>query len=167
MSLRHFGGRLELVVFVNGRLVEHDGLYGSLLPKKSHPFVYVDLRLPPETVDVNAHPSKEKRKLAADDGGFGVAPERRGQDYDKFLVRTDSGLEAGALDRFVVPRGVMEAAGIRPAAPNASPGWASAAAPGGGCGDVDVVDADKAEKGGAGDEGGTPQRAAAAAAPPA
>eukprot|EP01062_Namystynia_karyoxenos_P004246 TRINITY_DN1149_c0_g1_i1.p1 TRINITY_DN1149_c0_g1~~TRINITY_DN1149_c0_g1_i1.p1 ORF type:complete len:965 (+),score=298.26 TRINITY_DN1149_c0_g1_i1:78-2897(+) len=66
-SLRHFGGKIELVTFINGRLVEHDGiarmvraLYGALLPKRAYPFVYIDLTLPADKVDVNAHPSKEK-----------------------------------------------------------------------------------------------------------
>ena len=66
-DLTYFGAKAEVITFINGRLVNHEGitkmvrqLYGPLLPKKAHPFVFVDLNVRPEHVDVNAHPTKER-----------------------------------------------------------------------------------------------------------
>jgi len=59
--------RLTLVLFINGRLVECspirrclEAVYSPYLPKGSHPFVYMSLEFPPESLDVNVHPTKNE-----------------------------------------------------------------------------------------------------------
>ena len=59
--------RLTLVLFINGRLVECgpvrrclESVYSPYLPKGSHPFVYMSLEFPPESLDVNVHPTKNE-----------------------------------------------------------------------------------------------------------
>lgn len=37
-----------------------ENAYSALLPKGSHPFVYVDLEIPPQNIDVNVHPTKSQ-----------------------------------------------------------------------------------------------------------
>lgn len=37
-----------------------DQMYGTFLPKGSHPFVYLDLQIEPQNVDVNMHPTKHE-----------------------------------------------------------------------------------------------------------
>ena len=66
--------RLQLLLFVNGRLVEHTGikqtltaLYGRYLPKHSHPFCYVSVEVRGEDVDVNVHPTKREVALLYED----------------------------------------------------------------------------------------------------
>ncbi|KAI5190152.1 DNA mismatch repair protein MLH1 [Nematocida sp. AWRm77] len=52
------------IVFVNGRLVEMPRLKKAVLAiyrevlVKGHPFIYIEISVPPEHVDVNVHPSK-------------------------------------------------------------------------------------------------------------
>ena len=66
-NLTYFGAKTEVIIFINGRLVLHEGLvkmvkvvYSGLLPKKAAPFVFIELNVLPQSVDVNAHPTKEK-----------------------------------------------------------------------------------------------------------
>eukprot|EP00965_Chrysotila_dentata_P174341 5755631-Pleurochrysis_carterae.AAC.2 len=35
-------------------------VYAVYLPKHSHPFIYLSLRLPPHALDVNVHPTKRE-----------------------------------------------------------------------------------------------------------
>ncbi|KAJ1679058.1 DNA mismatch repair protein [Spiromyces aspiralis] len=56
-----------LLIFINHRLVDCpplkravENLYGTVLPKSSKPFLYIDLRLDPLVVDVNVHPTKRE-----------------------------------------------------------------------------------------------------------
>lgn len=35
-------------------------LYAAYLPKGGHPFLYLSLQLPPESLDVNVHPTKRE-----------------------------------------------------------------------------------------------------------
>lgn len=58
---------LTLILFINGRLVESQtikktlaALYSQLLPKGTHPFIYLSLRMPPQNLDVNVHPTKSE-----------------------------------------------------------------------------------------------------------
>lgn len=68
-------GARQLFLLVNGRPIVDRGLaravafaYGDLLPRGHYPRGVVSLRLPPETIDVNAHPQKTEvrfRRAAA------------------------------------------------------------------------------------------------------
>lgn len=56
-----------LLLFINGRLVDCpalrkvvEGVYQPLLPTQSKPFVYISLILPPQSLDVNVHPTKRE-----------------------------------------------------------------------------------------------------------
>jgi DNA mismatch repair protein MLH1 len=58
---------LTFILFTNGRLVRNDFLrkalenvYSKYLPKQCHPFIYLDLKLPPQILDVNVHPTKHE-----------------------------------------------------------------------------------------------------------
>lgn len=44
-----------------------DALYSTLLPKDSHPFVYLSLEIHPKYVDVNVHPTKKEVKFLNED----------------------------------------------------------------------------------------------------
>ena len=35
-------------------------MYGSYLPKHTHPFVYLSITMDPGTIDVNVHPTKRE-----------------------------------------------------------------------------------------------------------
>ena len=59
--------RTTFVLFINDRLVECaplkravEATYAAVLPKSERPFAFAALRLPPETVDVNVHPTKRE-----------------------------------------------------------------------------------------------------------
>ncbi|CAN1779589.1 DNA mismatch repair protein MLH1 [Linum perenne] len=62
--------KTTMVLFINDRLVECTPLkraleivYAATLPKASKPFIYMSIKLPPEHVDVNVHPTKREVSL--------------------------------------------------------------------------------------------------------
>ncbi|TMW62850.1 hypothetical protein Poli38472_005468 [Pythium oligandrum] len=57
----------NFILFINERLVDCTSLkraceyvYSLYLPKHTHPFVYLSLRMPPHNLDVNVHPTKRE-----------------------------------------------------------------------------------------------------------
>lgn len=51
------------IMFINNRLVECqsikkvvEAVYAEILPRHSHPFIYLSILMPPQNVDVNVHP---------------------------------------------------------------------------------------------------------------
>jgi len=57
--------RTIFILFVNNRLVNHpllkravEAIYTPLLPKHGHPWVFLDIHVPSDKIDVNVHPSK-------------------------------------------------------------------------------------------------------------
>ncbi|KAJ2510397.1 DNA mismatch repair protein [Coemansia sp. RSA 1939] len=67
------------LLFINHRLVDHtpikravESLYASILPKASRPFVYLDLRIKPQNVDVNVHPTKREVRFLNEDAIVGA-----------------------------------------------------------------------------------------------
>lgn len=42
-------------------------MYSTLLPKDSHPFIYLSLEIHPKYVDVNVHPTKKEVKFLNED----------------------------------------------------------------------------------------------------
>ncbi|PIN11437.1 DNA mismatch repair protein - MLH1 family [Handroanthus impetiginosus] len=62
--------KITMVLFINDRLVECGALkraieivYAATLPKASKPFIYMSIKLPPEHIDVNIHPTKREVSL--------------------------------------------------------------------------------------------------------
>ncbi|KNH09762.1 MUTL-like protein [Perkinsela sp. CCAP 1560/4] len=61
----------QMICFVNKRLVNIptclrkvcERFYQSILPKKHHPFVFLDLQVPSDAVDVNIHPTKSEVRI--------------------------------------------------------------------------------------------------------
>ena len=59
--------KLQLLLFINERLVDSailrralSSVYVALLPKQTHPWLYLALQLPAATLDVNVHPTKHE-----------------------------------------------------------------------------------------------------------
>ena len=57
----------QFVLFINNRLVECSGIkkvlesvYADILPKHTHPFIYLSITMPSEHIDVNVHPTKKE-----------------------------------------------------------------------------------------------------------
>ena len=66
-SVNYTAKRTTLVLFINGRLVDSSPLrraleaaYATVMPKAAKPWVYLDIRLPLDHVDVNVHPTKKE-----------------------------------------------------------------------------------------------------------
>eukprot|EP01083_Nonionella_stella_P084629 234326_1 len=59
--------KLSFILFINERLVDCSslrksllGAYGNFLAKRTHPFIYLALKITPQNVDVNVHPTKRE-----------------------------------------------------------------------------------------------------------
>lgn len=66
-SLAWAGRRGVLVLFINGRCVEcgplkrgAEAVYAALVPRGPKPWMFLDLALPPRTMEVNVHPTKRE-----------------------------------------------------------------------------------------------------------
>ncbi|PYH83858.1 putative DNA mismatch repair protein Mlh1 [Aspergillus uvarum CBS 121591] len=66
--------RTVILLFINHRSVESTALkraieqtYANFLPKGGHPFVYLDLEIEPQRVDVNVHPTKREVNFLNED----------------------------------------------------------------------------------------------------
>ncbi|KAH3719211.1 hypothetical protein DPMN_062043, partial [Dreissena polymorpha] len=62
------------LLFINHRLVESSALkkaidlvYQAYLPKHTHPFLYLNLEISPQNVDVNVHPTKHEVRFLHED----------------------------------------------------------------------------------------------------
>eukprot|EP01119_Soliformovum_irregulare_P002707 TRINITY_DN1296_c0_g1_i12.p1 TRINITY_DN1296_c0_g1~~TRINITY_DN1296_c0_g1_i12.p1 ORF type:complete len:446 (-),score=135.88 TRINITY_DN1296_c0_g1_i12:107-1444(-) len=67
----------QFILFVNGRLVESaslkkgiESVYSSFLPKRTKPFLYVSIKVDPNRVDVNIHPTKAEVQILDEDQVF-------------------------------------------------------------------------------------------------
>lgn len=66
--------RTVILLFINHRSVESSAVkraveqtYSTFLPKGGHPFVYLDLEIEPQRVDVNVHPTKREVNFLNED----------------------------------------------------------------------------------------------------
>ncbi|KAK2858447.1 hypothetical protein FQN49_004728 [Arthroderma sp. PD_2] len=66
--------RTTLLIFINHRSVESTSIkraveqtYSTFLPKGGHPFVYLDLEIEPQRLDVNVHPTKREVNFLNED----------------------------------------------------------------------------------------------------
>lgn len=64
----------QFILFINNRLVTSQSIksfigkiYSNILPKGRYPFIYLEIRIPSEYIDVNVHPSKKEVLLDYED----------------------------------------------------------------------------------------------------
>ncbi|KAJ2721073.1 DNA mismatch repair protein [Coemansia sp. Benny D115] len=93
-SATHEMHKAVFLLFINHRLVDHtpikraiESLYSSVLPKASKPFVYLDLRIKPENVDVNVHPTKREVRFLNEDSITGAIVDCM---HEKLVSTNDS-----------------------------------------------------------------------------
>ncbi|WP_160316980.1 DNA mismatch repair endonuclease MutL, partial [Ardenticatena maritima] len=75
----HRANRKYIIFFVNGRVVRSPMLttaiaqaYQGVVPTGRHPFVVLNIHVPPDQIDVNVHPQKLEIKFARSDEVFRV-----------------------------------------------------------------------------------------------
>jgi DNA mismatch repair protein MLH1 len=66
--------RVTILLFINHRSVDSSAIrraveqtYSGFLPKGGHPFIYLDLEIEPQRVDVNVHPTKREVNFLNED----------------------------------------------------------------------------------------------------
>lgn len=66
--------RTTILLFINHRSVESSAVksaiqrtYSTFLPKGGHPFIYLDIEIDPQRVDVNVHPTKREVNFLNED----------------------------------------------------------------------------------------------------
>ena len=66
-NANHSSKKGTYIMFINDRLVECqsikkviEAVYADVLPKHTHPFVYLAIQMPPQHIDVNVHPTKKE-----------------------------------------------------------------------------------------------------------
>jgi DNA mismatch repair protein MLH1 len=81
------------LLFINNRLVESPALkravtalYATVLPKGTHPWVYLTLRIDEENVDVNVHPTKREVHFLHEDRVIEVVSEHVQEELTKSNV---------------------------------------------------------------------------------
>jgi DNA mismatch repair protein MLH1 len=74
-----------------------ESLFAMYLPKGTYPFVYLSLSLPPETIDVNVHPTKQQVHFLNEDLIITALCERLDQDLKK--VNTSRTFETTLLNQ--------------------------------------------------------------------
>jgi len=74
--------KLQLLLFINARLVESssirrvfDSVYARVLPKHTHPFVYLSIDMDPRILDVNVHPTKKEVHFLSEESIVSVLEE--------------------------------------------------------------------------------------------
>jgi DNA mismatch repair protein MLH1 len=115
--------RTTLVLFINGRLVDSSSLrraleaaYTTVMPKAAKPWVYLDIRLPLDHVDVNVHPTKKEVRFLHEEeliDALREAVEARlvaSNSTRTFVQKKLSGGEGGPFASEQKTRGVGEAA---------------------------------------------------------
>ena len=70
----HYGRKTVFILFINSRLVECSALkracencYSAILPKGEKPWMFVNLNVPANTLDVNVHPTKREVRFLHQD----------------------------------------------------------------------------------------------------
>eukprot|EP00271_Cylindrocystis_brebissonii_P008873 TRINITY_DN233_c1_g1_i3.p1 TRINITY_DN233_c1_g1~~TRINITY_DN233_c1_g1_i3.p1 ORF type:complete len:709 (+),score=177.20 TRINITY_DN233_c1_g1_i3:641-2767(+) len=92
-SANYSAKKTTLILFINDRLVECgvlkkacESAYAALLPKAAKPFLYLALRLPPQHVDVNVHPTKREVSFLEQD----AVVERIQQAVEALLLESNA-----------------------------------------------------------------------------
>merc|ERR1719204_2517073 len=62
------------ILFINNRLVDHppikralESMFAEFLPKTGHPWIYLNLQIKPQNIDVNVHPTKMEVQFLHED----------------------------------------------------------------------------------------------------